>query len=75
MPVLRGSSGTHAIWREGLLVPRVLELPPLMHFLPPPLHSTGRVRGFLRSEDVVIVVTGWRPGAGYTNIMRVQQVS
>uniref|UniRef100_A0A8D2JB93 Pyruvate kinase n=2 Tax=Varanus komodoensis TaxID=61221 RepID=A0A8D2JB93_VARKO len=34
----------------------------------------GRVRGFLRSGDVVIVVTGWRPGAGYTNIMRVQQV-
>ncbi|XP_039219261.1 pyruvate kinase PKLR isoform X2 [Crotalus tigris] len=34
----------------------------------------GRVRGFLRSEDVVIVVTGWRPGAGFTNIMRVQQV-
>ncbi|KAJ6656992.1 hypothetical protein lerEdw1_002993, partial [Lerista edwardsae] len=34
----------------------------------------GRVRGFLQSEDVVIVVTGWRPGAGYTNIMRVQRV-
>ncbi|XP_058015860.1 pyruvate kinase PKLR isoform X2 [Ahaetulla prasina] len=34
----------------------------------------GRVRGFLRSEDVVIIVTGWRPGAGFTNIMRVQQV-
>ncbi|XP_025027277.1 pyruvate kinase PKLR isoform X4 [Python bivittatus] len=34
----------------------------------------GRVRGFLHSEDVVIIVTGWRPGAGFTNIMRVQQV-
>ncbi|XP_060111199.1 pyruvate kinase PKLR [Heteronotia binoei] len=34
----------------------------------------GKVRGFLQSGDVVIVVTGWRPGAGYTNIMRVQQV-
>ncbi|XP_063172766.1 pyruvate kinase PKLR isoform X2 [Candoia aspera] len=34
----------------------------------------GQVRGFLHSEDVVIIVTGWRPGAGFTNIMRVQQV-
>ncbi|XP_070622614.1 pyruvate kinase PKLR isoform X2 [Erythrolamprus reginae] len=34
----------------------------------------GRLRGFLSSGDVVIIVSGWRPGAGYTNIMRVQQV-
>ncbi|XP_074794859.1 pyruvate kinase PKLR isoform X1 [Natator depressus] len=35
----------------------------------------GRVHGFLCSNDVVIIVTGWRPGAGYTNIMRVVKVS
>ncbi|KYO32301.1 hypothetical protein Y1Q_0000374 [Alligator mississippiensis] len=34
----------------------------------------GRVRGFLHSSDIVIIVTGWRPGAGYTNIMRVVKV-
>ncbi|XP_077697440.1 pyruvate kinase PKLR isoform X2 [Eretmochelys imbricata] len=35
----------------------------------------GRVHGFLCSNDVVIIVTGWRPGAGYTNIMRLVKVS
>ncbi|KAM9114731.1 LOW QUALITY PROTEIN: pyruvate kinase PKLR [Pangshura tecta] len=34
----------------------------------------GRVRGFLHSNDVVIIVTGWRPGTGYTNIMQVVKV-
>ncbi|CAM4620120.1 unnamed protein product, partial [Lepidochelys kempii] len=34
-----------------------------------------RVHGFLCSNDVVISVTGWRPGAGYTNIMRVVKVA
>ncbi|XP_068120851.1 pyruvate kinase PKM-like isoform X1 [Hyperolius riggenbachi] len=35
----------------------------------------GKVRGFLNKEDVVIIVTGWRPGAGFTNIMQVVKVS
>ncbi|XP_053559243.1 pyruvate kinase PKLR isoform X2 [Bombina bombina] len=33
--------------------------------------SIGKVRGFLRKEDIVIILTGWRPGSGYTNIMQV----
>ncbi|CAL8375779.1 unnamed protein product [Arctogadus glacialis] len=31
----------------------------------------GKHRNFLKSGDVILVVTGWRPGAGYTNTMRV----
>ncbi|KAI5100419.1 pyruvate kinase isozymes M1/M2 isoform X1, partial [Silurus meridionalis] len=31
----------------------------------------GKARQFYKSGDVVIVVTGWRPGSGYTNTMRV----
>uniref|UniRef100_A0A8B9JI83 Pyruvate kinase n=1 Tax=Astyanax mexicanus TaxID=7994 RepID=A0A8B9JI83_ASTMX len=31
----------------------------------------GKFRKFFKSGDVVIVVTGWRPGSGYTNTMRV----
>lgn len=34
----------------------------------------GKVRGFLHTEDIVIIVTGWRPGAGFTNIMQVVKV-
>ncbi|XP_022346673.1 pyruvate kinase PKLR [Enhydra lutris kenyoni] len=36
--------------------------------------GSGKLRGFLRVGDLVIVVTGWRPGSGYTNIMRVLSV-
>ncbi|CAL8261151.1 unnamed protein product [Merluccius merluccius] len=31
----------------------------------------GKHHHFLKSGDVILVVTGWRPGAGYTNTMRV----
>ncbi|KAJ3596463.1 hypothetical protein NHX12_002870 [Muraenolepis orangiensis] len=31
----------------------------------------GKHRNFLKSGEVILVVTGWRPGAGYTNTMRV----
>uniref|UniRef100_A0A4W5L8H3 Pyruvate kinase n=1 Tax=Hucho hucho TaxID=62062 RepID=A0A4W5L8H3_9TELE len=31
----------------------------------------GKHRHFFKSGDVIIVVTGWRPGSGYTNTMRV----
>ncbi|KAM7406408.1 hypothetical protein PAMP_000787 [Pampus punctatissimus] len=31
----------------------------------------GKARGFFKTGDVVIVLTGWRPGSGYTNTMRV----
>lgn len=31
----------------------------------------GKARGFFKAGDVVIVLTGWRPGSGYTNTMRV----
>ncbi|XP_015358259.1 pyruvate kinase PKLR isoform X1 [Marmota marmota marmota] len=37
--------------------------------------QSGKLRGFLRIGDLVIVVTGWRPGSGYTNIMRVLSIS
>uniref|UniRef100_A0A672IMT2 Pyruvate kinase n=1 Tax=Salarias fasciatus TaxID=181472 RepID=A0A672IMT2_SALFA len=31
----------------------------------------GKVRGFFKEGDVVIILTGWRPGSGFTNTMRV----
>ncbi|XP_077112555.1 pyruvate kinase PKLR isoform X1 [Ranitomeya variabilis] len=34
----------------------------------------GKVRGFLHKDDIVIILTGWRPGSGYTNIMKVERV-
>ncbi|GAB1287726.1 Pyruvate kinase [Apodemus speciosus] len=37
--------------------------------------ESGKLRGFLRVGDLVIVVTGWRPGSGFTNIMRVLSIS
>ncbi|KAL0171059.1 hypothetical protein M9458_031370 [Cirrhinus mrigala] len=30
----------------------------------------GKARGFFREGDMVIIVTGWSPGSGHTNIMR-----
>ncbi|MBN3308920.1 pyruvate kinase PKM isoform X2 [Amia ocellicauda] len=35
----------------------------------------GKTRGFFKSGDMVIVLTGWRPGSGYTNTMRVVPVA
>ncbi|KAK2503140.1 hypothetical protein MC885_014984 [Smutsia gigantea] len=37
--------------------------------------ESGKLHGFLRVGDLVIVVTGWHPGSGYTNIMRVLSIS
>ncbi|XP_075464247.1 pyruvate kinase PKLR isoform X1 [Ascaphus truei] len=34
----------------------------------------GKVRGFLHKDDLVIILTGWRPGSGFTNIMQVVRV-
>ncbi|GCB64223.1 hypothetical protein scyTo_0014740 [Scyliorhinus torazame] len=36
--------------------------------------EVGKSRGFFKSCDLVIVLTGWRPGPGSTNTMRVLQV-
>ncbi|XP_048472996.1 pyruvate kinase PKM-like [Rhincodon typus] len=36
--------------------------------------EVGKARGFFKSCDLVIVLTGWRPGSGSTNTMRVLQV-
>uniref|UniRef100_A0A668TNR6 Pyruvate kinase n=1 Tax=Oreochromis aureus TaxID=47969 RepID=A0A668TNR6_OREAU len=33
--------------------------------------EVGKHRKFFKTGDVAIVVTGWRPGSGYTNTMRV----
>ncbi|XP_040189234.1 pyruvate kinase PKLR isoform X1 [Rana temporaria] len=37
--------------------------------------EVGKVRGFLHKDDMVIILTGWRPGSGFTNIMQVVRVS
>ena len=40
-----------------------------------PSSPPGKLCGFLSSGDLVIVVTGWQPGSGHTNIMRVLSVT
>lgn len=35
----------------------------------------GKIRGFIKSGDPIIVVTGWKQGSGYTNTMRILYVS
>ncbi|KAM8763024.1 pyruvate kinase PKM isoform 2-T2 [Acanthopagrus schlegelii] len=37
--------------------------------------DVGKARGFFKVGDVVIILTGWRPGSGYTNTMRVVPVA
>lgn len=34
----------------------------------------GKQRGFVKSGEPVVVVTGWQKGAGFTNTMRVLYV-
>ncbi|XP_069551882.1 pyruvate kinase PKLR isoform X2 [Brachyistius frenatus] len=60
--------------------------PVLFHPLPAPVWADdvdnrvnfgmdiGKARGFFKSGDMVIVVTGWIPGSGHTNIMRAVNV-
>ncbi|KAG7524950.1 pyruvate kinase PKM-like isoform X2 [Solea senegalensis] len=36
--------------------------------------DVGKARGFLKEENVVVVLTGWCPGSGHTNTMRVVPV-
>ncbi|XP_058596164.1 pyruvate kinase PKM-like [Neofelis nebulosa] len=36
--------------------------------------NVGKARGFFKKGDVVIVLTGWRPGSGFTNTVRVVPV-
>lgn len=33
--------------------------------------NVGKTRGFLKKDDSVIVITGWRKGAGASNTLRV----
>ncbi|XP_051921094.1 pyruvate kinase PKLR isoform X1 [Hippocampus zosterae] len=61
--------------------------PVLFHPLPAPVWADdvdnrvnfgieiGKARGFFKKGDMVIIVTGWIPGSGHTNIMRAVNVT
>lgn len=34
----------------------------------------GKSRGFIQNGDPIIVITGWKKGAGFTNTMRILYV-
>uniref|UniRef100_A0A7I4NLE3 Pyruvate kinase n=1 Tax=Brugia malayi TaxID=6279 RepID=A0A7I4NLE3_BRUMA len=36
--------------------------------------SVGKDRGFIKKNDLVVVITGWRQGAGHTNTLRIIKV-
>uniref|UniRef100_A0A8R1TWD2 Pyruvate kinase n=1 Tax=Onchocerca volvulus TaxID=6282 RepID=A0A8R1TWD2_ONCVO len=36
--------------------------------------SVGKERGFIKKNDLVVVITGWRQGAGHTNTLRIIKV-
>lgn len=56
------------------LAGRLTHTSPLFFFLSPLCSLSGKARGFFKSGDMVIVVTGWIPGSGHTNIMRAVNV-
>lgn len=37
--------------------------------------SFGKSKGFIKSSDPVVVITGWKQGSGFTNTMRIVYVS
>lgn len=36
--------------------------------------GVGKQRGFIHSGDIIVIITGWRSGAGSTNTIRLKQV-
>ncbi|VDK34968.1 unnamed protein product [Gongylonema pulchrum] len=36
--------------------------------------KAGQAHGFIKSNDLIIIITGWSKGSGHTNTMRIMRV-
>lgn len=66
MSELRGCSGSSVKLSKRFLLVNLI----FFSLFKKPLF-VGKHRKFFKTGDMAIVVTGWRPGSGYTNTMRV----
>jgi len=58
------------VYDEGVVAPWSDDVDARVNFA----IEIGRERKFMKSDQFVVVVTGWQPGSGFTNTMRVIKI-